>query len=75
MRFARTLPKGALIGILRSKIGSAWLIYPEMMCHTYVFSVESKNRPSRTLRACVSHAHALNVCEMQFWGQKYVQQG
>ena len=32
-------------------MGSAWFIYPETMCHTCAFSVESKNRPSRKLRA------------------------
>ena len=46
-----------------------------MMCHTYVFSVASNNPPSRTLRARAERAYALNVREMQFRGQKYVQHG
>ena len=32
-------------------MGSAWLIYPETMCHTCVFSVANKNPPSRKLCA------------------------
>ena len=52
-------------------MGSAWLIYPETMCHTCAFSVASNNPPSRTLRACA----ARNVREKQFRGQKYVQHG
>ena len=46
------------------------MIYPEMMRHTCVFSVESKNRPSRKLRARAERAYTLNVAEMQFRDQK-----
>ena len=56
-------------------MGSAWLIYPETMCHTCAFSVASNNPPSRTLRARAERAYALNVREKQFRGKKWVQHG
>ena len=51
-------------------MGSAWLIYPETMCHTCAFSVASNNPPSRKLRVRAECAYTLNVREMQFRDQK-----